>query len=88
MVFHIFQCDFLLFHQALTDEQKEKLKKHRAECLTESKAEENLVNKLKSGDFKVRQTLNNSHSRNFFFFEKFRPLYNEPYRFVKISRFT
>ncbi|VVC93553.1 general odorant-binding protein 56a-like [Leptidea sinapis] len=39
--------------QALTDEQKEKLKKHRSECLVETKADEQLVNKLKTGDFKT-----------------------------------
>ncbi|XP_068619495.1 B2 protein-like [Battus philenor] len=37
--------------QALTDEQKEKLKKHRSECLAETKANEEQVNKLKTGDF-------------------------------------
>ncbi|KPJ17734.1 B2 protein [Papilio machaon] len=37
--------------QALTDEQKEKLKKHRSECLAESKAVEEQVDKLKTGDF-------------------------------------
>ncbi|CAG4954887.1 unnamed protein product [Parnassius apollo] len=37
--------------QALTDEQKEKLKKHRTECLAETKANEEQVNKLKTGDF-------------------------------------
>ncbi|MCP5809770.1 pheromone/general odorant binding protein, partial [Klebsiella pneumoniae] len=39
--------------QALTDEQKENLKKHRADCLAETKADEQLVNKLKTGDFKT-----------------------------------
>ncbi|KAM3960829.1 LOW QUALITY PROTEIN: B2 protein [Aphomia sociella] len=39
--------------QALTDEQKEKLKKHRSECLAETKPEEQLVNKLKTGDYKI-----------------------------------
>ncbi|XP_047537625.1 general odorant-binding protein 56a-like [Vanessa atalanta] len=39
--------------QALTDEQKDKLKKHRSECLVETKADEQLVNKLKTGDFKT-----------------------------------
>ncbi|XP_022117197.2 general odorant-binding protein 56a isoform X1 [Pieris rapae] len=39
--------------QALTEEQKEKLKKHRSECLAESKADEQLVSKLKTGDFKT-----------------------------------
>ncbi|XP_023954198.1 general odorant-binding protein 56a [Bicyclus anynana] len=39
--------------QSLTDEQKERLKKHRSECLAETKADEQQVNKLKSGDFKT-----------------------------------
>ncbi|CAF4841106.1 unnamed protein product [Pieris macdunnoughi] len=39
--------------QALTEEQKEKLQKHRGECLAESKADEQLVTKLKTGDFKT-----------------------------------
>ncbi|XP_026735724.1 B2 protein-like [Trichoplusia ni] len=43
----------ILFAQALTDEQKEKLKKHRTECLSESKVDETLVNKLKGGDYKT-----------------------------------
>ncbi|KAJ8711607.1 hypothetical protein PYW08_008561 [Mythimna loreyi] len=43
----------ILFVQALTDEQKEKLKKHRTECLNETKVDEQLVNKLKGGDFKT-----------------------------------
>ncbi|CAH2054847.1 unnamed protein product, partial [Iphiclides podalirius] len=37
--------------QALSDEQKEKLKKHRTECLTETKANNDQVDKLKTGDF-------------------------------------
>ena len=47
---------FILISQALTDEQKDKLKKHKSECLVETKADEELVNKLKSGDFKVIYT--------------------------------
>nr|CAJ2313450.1 B2 protein [Metisa plana] len=43
----------LVAASALTDEQKEKLKKHRGECLTETKAEQSLVDKLKNGDFKT-----------------------------------
>ncbi|XP_049886082.1 general odorant-binding protein 56a-like [Pectinophora gossypiella] len=43
----------LVLAQALTDEQKEKLKKHRSECMAETKAEEQLINKLKTGDFKA-----------------------------------
>ncbi|KAI5644789.1 PBP/GOBP family domain-containing protein [Phthorimaea operculella] len=43
----------LVLAQALTDEQKEKLKKHRSECLVETKADEAIVNKLKAGDFKT-----------------------------------
>nr|QOV03034.1 odorant binding protein 18 [Apocheima cinerarius] len=39
--------------QALTNEQKEKLKKHKTECLAETKPDEQLVNKLKTGDFKT-----------------------------------
>nr|AOG12864.1 odorant binding protein [Eogystia hippophaecolus]QLI62012.1 odorant-binding protein 9 [Streltzoviella insularis] len=39
--------------QALTDEQKDKLKKHRSECLSETKVDQQLVDKLKSGDFKT-----------------------------------
>ncbi|XP_013186089.1 general odorant-binding protein 56a [Amyelois transitella] len=43
----------LVLAQALTDEQKEKLKKHRSECLAETKVDEQLVNKLKTGDYKT-----------------------------------
>nr|AVJ51940.1 odorant binding protein 3 [Depressaria falkovitshi] len=43
----------IVLAQALTDDQKEKLKKHRLDCLGETKAEEQLVNKLKTGDFKA-----------------------------------
>nr|AXF48729.1 odorant-binding protein OBP32 [Lobesia botrana] len=43
----------LVAAQALTDEQKEKLKKHRSECLTETKPDQQLVDKLKTGDFKT-----------------------------------
>nr|ARO70205.1 Odorant Binding Protein 46 [Dendrolimus punctatus] len=39
--------------QALTDEQKEKLKKHKTECLAETKPDEQLVAKLKNGDYKT-----------------------------------
>uniref|UniRef100_A0AAU8BFK7 General odorant-binding protein n=2 Tax=Conopomorpha sinensis TaxID=940481 RepID=A0AAU8BFK7_9NEOP len=43
----------LVLAQALTDEQKEKLKKHRTDCLAETKADVQLVDKLKTGDFKT-----------------------------------
>ncbi|KAJ8709038.1 hypothetical protein PYW07_008864 [Mythimna separata] len=43
----------ILLAQGLTDEQKEKLKKHNTECLTETKVDEALVNKLKTGDYKT-----------------------------------
>nr|AZB49387.1 odorant-binding protein 6 [Heortia vitessoides] len=43
----------LVAAQALTDEQKEKLKKHKTECLAETKVDEQLVSKLKSGDYKT-----------------------------------
>nr|ALS03864.1 odorant-binding protein 16 [Ectropis obliqua] len=39
--------------QALSNEQKEKLKKHKTECLAETKPDEQLVNKLKTGDYKT-----------------------------------
>ncbi|KAL0819241.1 hypothetical protein ABMA28_008486 [Loxostege sticticalis] len=39
--------------QAFTDEQKEKLKKHKTECLSETKADEQLVSKLATGDYKA-----------------------------------
>ncbi|XP_028157931.1 general odorant-binding protein 56a-like isoform X1 [Ostrinia furnacalis] len=38
---------------SFTDEQKEKLKKHKSECLSETKVEEALVNKVKTGDYKT-----------------------------------
>ncbi|KOB71822.1 Sericotropin [Operophtera brumata] len=61
--------------QALSDEQKEKLKKHRSECLTETKAEEQLVNKLKTGDYKVilAQNYNLLSAINFFYISADRP---------------
>ncbi|PZC80220.1 general odorant-binding protein 56a [Helicoverpa armigera] len=46
-------CVMLVQASGLTDEQKEKLKKHRSECLTETKVDEQLVNKLKGGDYKT-----------------------------------
>ncbi|CAG9136714.1 hypothetical protein JYU34_004907 [Plutella xylostella] len=41
----------LVAAQALTDEQKEKLKKHKTECLAETKPEVEHVDKLKNGDY-------------------------------------
>ncbi|OWR46117.1 general odorant-binding protein 56a-like [Danaus plexippus] len=43
----------LVAAQALTDEQKQKLNKHKSECLAEFKPDEQLVEKLKAGDFKT-----------------------------------
>lgn len=58
MIIRTLRNSYLIFRasiisQALSDEQKEKLKKHKSECLAETKADEQQVNKLKSGDFKV-----------------------------------
>nr|QOL70669.1 odorant-binding protein [Callosobruchus chinensis] len=47
----------VLVKAELTEEQKEKLKKHHQECLAETKVDEELVKKARQGDFTEDQKL-------------------------------